>query len=107
MGACVVTSVGAAKASIVKFSTAACAALARARRRSQTANSVCAPSPDSARFVGFCGTVATVPRPRRGRMLPMPHLMAHKKTLLIRPRIHRDVEKAHHHLVIGLLAPAH
>src|ERR1700674_1634225 len=87
MGACVVTVVCASKAPIFQCSTAV----------SLWMNSRAAPGPMALRLslgAGFSANLFLV-------------LFPDEKVLLVCAGGHRAVEKAHHHFVVGLLAPAH
>src|SRR5712692_3250416 len=97
MGVCVVTVDCAAKAPILQSSTALSVWMNCGTARSQTANSTRAPCPIEPCLPLGAGLSANF------LLLFCPD----EKVLLVHPSRHRDVEKSHHHFVVGLLAPAY
>src|SRR6266851_3292870 len=97
MGVCVVTVDCAANAPIFQSSTAVSVWMDCEAARSQTANSRVAPCPIELCLSLGAGHSANL-------LLPS---FPHEKVLLVHARGNRDVEKSHHHFVVGLLAPAH
>src|SRR6267154_3618406 len=97
MGACVVTVESVANAPIFQCSIAVSVWRNCGVERSQTANSAAAPCPSELRLSFGAGL--------SGKLLVA--LFAYEEVLFIHAGWNRDVEKADHHFVIGLLAPAH
>src|SRR6266849_1066900 len=98
MGACVVTVECAANAPIFQSSTAISTRMNCRVARSQTSNSTFAPGPSCPSPVPWCRSLSA-----KLSLLLFPD----EKVLLVHFSRHRDVEKAYHHLVVGLFAPAH
>src|SRR3981081_4211019 len=97
MGVCVLTVDCAAKAPIFQSSTAVSVWMNCGAARSQIANSTAAPGPIALRLSAGAG-------PSTNLLL---FFSPDKKVLLVHAGRNRDVEKAHHHFVVGLLAPPH
>src|SRR5712664_459538 len=97
MGACVVTVESVANAPIFQSSTAVSVWRNCGVERSQTANSTAASCPSELRLslgAGLSGKLVVA-------------LFAYEEVLFVHASWNRDVEKADHHFVIGLLAPVH
>ncbi len=65
--------------------------------RSQIANSTAGPGPIASRLSLGAGLSGD----------SLLSFFTHEKVLFVYPSRNRDVEKSHHHFVIGLFAPAH